>query len=125
MLINIYRSNFISGAEFNDLPYFNTHKLNVGVSQLVIEFENKIPAGLITVCSTLVDLNSANPKQQICTFFHDGQSRFAVYQPTRLVYYKMNCCNSFDAFTKIQLAEERKIKKIYLQLDICSDARFQ
>ena len=121
MLINIYRST----AKFNDLPSFNTQKLYVAVSQLVIEFENNVDAGLITISSTLVDLNSANPKQQICTFFHDGQSRFAVYQPTRLVYYKMNCSNSFDAFTKIQLTEERKIKKVYLQLDICSDARFQ
>lgn len=125
MLINIYRSDLNSADEFNNFPYFDTHKRNVGVSQLVIEFENKLPAGMITLSSTLVDLNSANPKQQICTFFHDGQSRFAIYQPTRLVYYKMNCYNSFDAFTKIQLTEERKIKKIYLQLDICTDARLQ
>ena len=102
------------------LPYFQTTpRIYVAVSNVIIKFE-KAYKGLVTLSSTLVDLNSNNPKQQICTFLAD-ESATVVYTPTRLVKYKANCFTSFDAFVKIELENKRKIKEIYLQLEI-SDA---
>ena len=121
---------FSDENEIKNLPHFPT-KGSVAVSYVVIELDAPLPKGLITLTSTLVDRNSTNPAQQICTFYHQGQSKFAFYEPTRLIYYKMNCFNSFESVIKIQKekhkesAKQRKIENIYLQLDIQPDARFQ
>lgn len=119
---------FSDGEEIKNLPHFST-KGSVAVSYVSIELDAPLPKGLVTLTSTLVNRNSANPEQQICTFYHQGQSKFAVFEPTRLVYYKMNCFNSFEAVIRIQKEKnkepekKRKIENIYLQLDIQSDAR--
>ena len=121
MLIDLFNTT----DEITNLPHFPV-KGFVAVSSLIIEFDTQLPRGIVTLTSTLVDQSSTNPAQQICTFFHEGQSKFVVFQPTRLVYYKMNCYNSFDAVVKIQTekpkegAKERNIKSVYLQLDIQS-----
>ena len=120
MIVDVYstyKDDLIS------LPYFHTTpRVQVAVSSIIIKFE-KPYEGLVTLTSTLVDLNSNNPKQQICTFA-TSKSATVVYTPTRLVKYKANCCSSFDAFIKIELESERKIQKVYLQLEI-TDARLQ
>ena len=118
MIVDIYSTD-IDGLI--NLPYFQTTpRIYVAVSSVIIKFE-KAYKGLVTLTSTLVDLNSNNPKQQICTFLAD-ESATVVYTPTRLVKYKSNCCTSFDAFVKIELESQRKIQKVYLQLEIF-DAR--
>ena len=120
MIVDIYSTD---SEGLLSLPYFQTTpNIYVAVSSLIIQFDKPYD-GLITLTSTLVDLNANNPKQQILTFF-TSESETVIYTPTRLVKYKANCCTSFDAYIKIELSSKRKIKNAYLQLEIF-DARLQ
>ena len=121
MIIDIY----CQGDTVKELPLFSTSGY-VAVSNIVIEFETQMPRGLIILTSNLVSQSSTNPLQQIGAFYHEGQSKFASYQPTRLMQYKMNCLNSFESFIKVQQEknQEKKVKDIYIQLIVSNERIF-
>ena len=117
MIIDVTRNftDLKSNEGHIPLPHFPTDG-SVAVSYLYIEFETQLSKELVTLTSTFVDRNSKNPYQQLCSYFHSGQSKYSCYTPTHLLAYKMNCTPSSDAVVKIHTEKPKKIKKIYLQL---------
>ena len=138
MIVNLHQENL--DLIFGGLPEVKLEDHEVCVSYIYAKLTKPIKYGLVTLSSTLVDKDPKNPKQELASFFtcswFDTSDYIISYQPTQLVWYKMQCRHIGDSFFQLHLEEQpeteniknrekTKIEKIYIQLQfrkICKDS---
>ena len=132
MIINLVGSVDADGTIDFDLPciYFSLNQ-SVKVNQFFIYHQKSVREIHGYLSSTLIDKSPINQRQQIMFLYQPEKSRFFFYSPTHPEKYKIQTQNFSSAVFQLHLSEEekkyvfsgRKKEKIYLQLEIESDAR--
>ena len=131
MIINLEwepSPEMLSNTTFNlnfDLPnivFFNYH--NVSVKQILLTFYKSEPALYGFIESTLIDQSVINPYQQLLTFCKTTTSNFLLFTPIQANKFPVQRQQLVGSEFKLILSKKTKIKKIYLQLEICNDNRF-
>lgn len=119
MLINLEATNQNEDLII-DLPYMKFRNHFVTLTEIFIEWTEPVKVfGFI--CSTLVDRNAFNPKQQIFQFCQEQPSTHLHRTPTHFQTYKIQRTELSTAEFKIVIKEKAKlskIKSIFLQLNI-------
>lgn len=140
MIINIHQTD--SELTFGDIPdlYLKNHE--VCVSYMYAKLNQPLDNGLVTLSSTMVDRSATNPKQELLSFYNFSLFDIAydklAFQPTQLVWYKMQCRHIGDSVFTLHLEkppkigifaqEKYKLAEIYIQLqfrEICKDSARQ
>ena len=137
MIVNIHQKN--SDLVFGDVPdlYFSNHE--VCVSYIFAKLNQPLENGLITLSSTMVDKSSTNPKQELVSFYNSSFFDIAydriAFQPTQLVWYKLQCQHIGDSVFQLQLEKPQQtgifgkqkylLEEVYIQLrfrEVCKDS---
>ena len=140
MIVNIHQKN--SNLVFGNVPdlFFQNHE--VCVMNIFAKLNQPLENGLVTLTSTMVDKSSTNPKQELVSFYNSSFFDITYdrisYQPTHLVWYKLQCQYVGDSVFELQLEKPHKtgvfgrekysLDEIYIQLqfrEICKDSARQ
>lgn len=131
MIINLVGSINTDGTIDFDLPciYFSLNQ-TVKVNQLFIYRQRSIKEIHGYLSSTLIDKSPINQRQQLMFLYQPEKSRMFFYTPTHPEKYKIQTQNFSSSVFQLHLSEEekkyvfpgRKKERIYLQLEIESDA---
>ena len=125
-----------TGGEINfDLTpiYFGNHQ-SVAVNELFVLYNKKVSDVICVLTSTLIDRSPVNLNQQLLLFYQEKKSRCYFYTPTHKAKYKIqNSSLQSSVFTlKLYKADEVneritniEIEKVYLQLEITTNAGIQ
>ena len=135
MIINLLGEADSSGEiNFNLTPvYFGNHQ-TVAVNEIFVLFNKKVSDVICVLTSTLIDRSPVNLNQQLLLFYQEKKSRCNFFTPTHKAKYKIqNSSLQSSVFTlKLYKADEineritnLEIEKIYLQLEITTNAGIQ
>ena len=119
MILNIIREN--PSHEFGSLPELYLPNHSVALVSFYAELESPIQDNYMVVSSSLVDRSRINPNQELASFLnltYYGESRFIYFQPTHLIWYKLQTEMISDSYIKIENLGNVKIKKLHLKLEI-------
>ena len=119
MLINLTGQIKNGEIKFDFQPFelFNTGQ-TVFVNEMSIKWKKSVSNIDGRLCSTLIDRNPYNPKQQLLYFYQKKSSNFTFVSPTRPAVYKIHCNSLPQSVFWLSLSSEHEIEKIYIQLDI-------
>ena len=124
------------GGEINfDLTpvYFGINQ-SVAVNELFVLYNKKVSDITGVLTSTLIDRSPVNMDQQLLFFYQERKSRCHFYTPTHKAKYKIQNSSLQSSVFNLQLykADEKRekitnvaIEKVYLQLEITSNAGIQ
>ena len=135
MIINLLGEADASGEiNFDLTPVFFGNQQKVAVNELFVLYSKKVSDVIGVLTSTLIDRSPLNLNQQLLLFYQEKKSRSIFYTPTHKAKYKIqNSSLQSSVFTlKLYKADEvneritnLEIEKIYLQLEITTNAGIQ
>ena len=135
MIINLYgKADSYGEITFNLTPvYFGANQC-VTVNEVFILYSKKLSDVVGVLTSTLIDRSPVNLDQQLLFFYQENKCRSFYYTPTQKSKYKIQNSSLQSSVFNLHLykADEKKekitnveIEKIYLQLEVSSNAGIQ
>ena len=133
MILNLVGSVNPDGVIDFDLPcvYFSSCQ-SVSVREIFIYHQRSVREVHGYLATTLIDKSPLNPRQQLLFFYQAEKSKFFFYSPTHSTQYKIQTQSLSSSVFQFHLSEEdkkysfsrHKREKVYLQLEIKTDAGF-
>ena len=119
MKINLHLNN--PDWTFQNLPDLYLPDYEVCLCYMYVRLSREVENGLVTLSSTLVDLNSCNEMQELATFYNESYDpKSIIFKPTQFSWYKLQCSRLSESFFKLFIERQHKntkIEKLYLQLE--------
>ena len=109
------KSEKITELPFHIFEYNDT----IAVTKLIIEWESKNTEACVMVTSTLIEKESENLRQQLCSLVKSSKSKISEVEFTNPVYYRVQATYMhYAAITIESMFGEPlpKIKNVFIQL---------